>query len=73
MKTSCDIIFFNNKNKVYFSGDTICGKVSLNLTKEKTVRGKFYVIINKVKNIFCSENNKEYLLIAVTVFYSLVV
>lgn len=40
MKTSCDIIFNNNKNKVYFSGDLVSGRVCLNLVKEKTVRGE---------------------------------
>lgn len=44
-KTTCEIVFDNNPNRVYYGGQTVSGTVTLTLHKEKTVKGKI-----------CSEN-----------------
>lgn len=39
-KTTCEIAFDNNPNRVYYGGQTISGSVTLTLHREKTVKGK---------------------------------
>lgn len=39
-KTSCEILFDNNPNRVYYGGDIIKGSVIITLHKEKIIKGK---------------------------------
>lgn len=42
-KTTCEIVFDNNPNRVYYGGQTVSGTVTLTLHKEKTVKGITFV------------------------------
>lgn len=48
MPTNCEIIFDNNPKRVYYGGQTVCGKVHLKLAKEKIVRGKYLGLLDIV-------------------------
>lgn len=39
MPTQCNIQFDNEPDRVYYGGQSLNGRVTLSLTKEKTVRG----------------------------------
>lgn len=62
-KTTCEIVFDNNANRVYYGGQTVGGSVTLTLHKEKTVKGKneltlFTLTIESISsNCVCSFRN----------------
>lgn len=43
----CAIEFENNPDKVYYSGQLICGNVQLSLNEKKDVRGVFLKIVGR--------------------------
>lgn len=38
-KTSCEILFEKNPNRVYYGGDVVKGNVIITLHKEKIIKG----------------------------------
>lgn len=50
MSTKCDILFENNFEKVYYGGQLLSGQAIITLTKEKSVRGKYIIVVNKMKS-----------------------
>lgn len=52
MPTNCEIIFDNNPKRVYYGGQTVCGKVHLKLAKEKIVRGKYLGLLDIVSSYY---------------------
>lgn len=55
-KTSCEILFENNPNRVYYGGDVVKGTVIITLHKEKIIKGMTYCeqVTLMVKLIFIS-------------------
>lgn len=49
-KTSCEILFDNNPNRVYYGGDIIKGSVIITLHKEKIIKGNCWIL--KSINLF---------------------
>lgn len=38
--TSCDIVFYNNPNRIFFGGETLKAKAIVTLNKYKFVQGR---------------------------------
>lgn len=63
MPTQCEIRFDNEPDRVYYGGQMMSGRVTLTLTKEKTVRG--------ISNVFNTTRGKKYYLRLRDVSYAL--
>lgn len=69
-KTSCEILFENNANHVYYGGDIVKGNVIITLHKEKIIKGAKSIVLYRNKFIefshlisFCSSISGIYITI----------
>lgn len=58
MRSTCEFEFVNNPSKIFYSGQTINGKVKLHLKEAKKVRGIYLVFSGEAKTEWRRKNGR---------------